>query len=1847
MEYNQKNLSIIFNNFYYYCQSILKYEQYINNLYNSRDESDHRGYLIDLEEFEKLKEEIKYNIYIKNKKEEYDDSIQIKIVELNSMNQSIEFRKIEPIKIKTNEELLNRLKNQKKYILINTDLYNIICKSEYINDYISYYINQSELFFILNDFMYFHHNQNILSIDSYINKNNNEINQFVQNNNNIKDININNNNSKNSNINTNNLNKKENINNNNNTINNINDLNKNLNKNNYNIENHLLNIIDAMIEFYLINGKIENEIKKNTEYNDIGYLIDIESIEQWKRKINYNEIKNKYFEGFFKDNNTNISNEQKNELLNYIKNLDLKNEIFQFQCLNFKSQKDIEFYTQKKSLILVNQKFYNLICDKREEGKEIKYKMKGKQINIIKDSININLYIKGNIIFSELYMNLQILIKIFYFNEEFKRICSLKQSNNFFLIDKESIKKYKEYFEYHILYNHIINQNKQLENSTYANVNDKICEIINKLPEDYINKLNNKLETNKLNNDWVKILEAKEIMTDSKINNNKKMKYIKDFVIIDTKILLDLAFSNNNMNNKVIHSRFFPFNDKILIVFKDNNLFNYQLGYFKNDEFIVEYLIDLQIKFDPNKGFSFLDGLFKKVNIDNLLNYIYHNNEVSNFKIDDAILFFYKMPNINNNNDISYLNITTNIIINNSIQKKKEDKIKIDKAKNYIQILIEFCKSQNEIINNCSNNEKGFYLVSDRWINEFKSIFYYDKIVTKQIKDLIIKNESNLKNNIYDQLDDNIKNYFINLEISEISNRIINKDLCKLDLGNYDEQLKISYFYKCCLINKDTFDCFEKINIKIFLALKLAHFNCHFINGKIFINFDLQQIIIGHYENDLFITETIIYSNPDNIKIIKDLFKTNGYNFIKYFKFEGEEIEIENSNMTILKILKGIKSDFYTKSLVSPKLTSFLLYYIYQQKIKEKTQAKIDNYNSIESEDNIYLINPIWLYTYEYDEIINKINEINNMETVAKDSSLNDVEKLNNIVLNSDKNRIKELEHNLNQLQYKNDNFFVLPQNLQLDKNKNIKIYTDFTFVNEEIIKLFCENFHVTKNCFSVKLKSGNNKNMIIINNAEQNTILYGSILNEEKIFKLEFIFDYINKNEMNAQMNDIFMDFNKYMEDNLIFNIKDENDIISPIFNSNDSIIGYELKYTNNILNYNLLDYYIPNELINIVHLVDYYNFFNNNINNNTHNNNNEISNNDYYIISSRFLTEIKKANKFFEIKEEINLIKDKAFINNKYNDYKLRSKKEIYSIIKNFSSNFIQDFKNNLKNIQEETENDIIIIEPDLICYNYDDSKENINLYNDFEIIHKKVLELFYNGNIINQTYFSKCIIVDSYIIINISNIFNQDKYISLIGKINEDNIFKTEDILIYFKEHDRNNHINIIRHNLFGFLSNFNHYNEYQYIVDAKEDVIGIYLKYKENNDYKTIIRVNPNNNIYNPDDENNDNIGDNINIDNNNSNERDYNLDAHFDYPYIQINFKFPPLIGLQNIGATCYMNATLQCFCHIERFVNYFKYNHNVINLVKSNKNNLTSSLKLLIEKLWPNNYNDPYFNGKIFEPKDFKNKISLLNPLFEGNDEIEIKDFINFMIMTLHKELNKAKNKNNYNNIIIDQRDPKIMLKNFRKNFIENNLSIMSDLFYGMNCNITQCCRCTTKIYNYQTYFFIVFPLEEIRKYNYINPNKIFNNNNFNGNMVDIYDCFEYDRKINEMSGENSMYCNYCKMTWSCQMQTCLTTGPEILILLLDRGHGIEFDIKINFYEKLNLFNYIEYKNTGYIYQLIGVITHIGESGMGGHFIAYCRDPIKGKWHRYKDSIVNEVWDFQNEVINYGLPYLLLYEKVK
>ena len=63
---------------------------------------------------------------------------------------------------------------------------------------------------------------------------------------------------------------------------------------------------------------------------------------------------------------------------------------------------------------------------------------------------------------------------------------------------------------------------------------------------------------------------------------------------------------------------------------------------------------------------------------------------------------------------------------------------------------------------------------------------------------------------------------------------------------------------------------------------------------------------------------------------------------------------------------------------------------------------------------------------------------------------------------------------------------------------------------------------------------------------------------------------------------------------------------------------------------------------------------------------------------------------------------------------------------------------------------------------------------------------------------------------------------------------------------------------------------------------------------------------------------------------------------------------------------------------------------------------------------------------------------------------------------------------------------------------------------------------------------------------------------------------------------------------------------------------------------------------------LYGVITHIGESGESGHFIASCKSPIENnKWYKYNDCFISPITNFNKEVVNFGTPYILFYQRKK
>ena len=313
-----------------------------------------------------------------------------------------------------------------------------------------------------------------------------------------------------------------------------------------------------------------------------------------------------------------------------------------------------------------------------------------------------------------------------------------------------------------------------------------------------------------------------------------------------------------------------------------------------------------------------------------------------------------------------------------------------------------------------------------------------------------------------------------------------------------------------------------------------------------------------------------------------------------------------------------------------------------------------------------------------------------------------------------------------------------------------------------------------------------------------------------------------------------------------------------------------------------------------------------------------------------------------------------------------------------------------------------------------------------------------------------------------------------------------------------------------------------------------------------------------------------------------------------------------------------------------------------------NDNQLSPVYLELINNLWDINGN------KSFDPNNFMNKITQMNSLFKKGEAGDSKDFIIYILEQMHKELKRANtNKNNsLINMPLNQYDKKNSLNHFFYDF-QNNCSVISDIFFGIVETTNECQNCrnnynakglnTPICYNYQIFNCLIFPLEEVKNWKH---NQNFNNFPMN-NVVSLNDCFYYYQKSEFFTGDNKNHCNICNQLFDSIYTTKIYTSPNVLILILNRGKGNIFDVKLDFNEVIDITQFILKKDMPLIiYSLYGVITHIGKSGPRAHFVASCKSPIDNKWYRYNDAMVNPITNIHKEVIDFGTPYILFYQKI-
>ena len=392
-----------------------------------------------------------------------------------------------------------------------------------------------------------------------------------------------------------------------------------------------------------------------------------------------------------------------------------------------------------------------------------------------------------------------------------------------------------------------------------------------------------------------------------------------------------------------------------------------------------------------------------------------------------------------------------------------------------------------------------------------------------------------------------------------------------------------------------------------------------------------------------------------------------------------------------------------------------------------------------------------------------------------------------------------------------------------------------------------------------------------------------------------------------------------------------------------------------------------------------------------------------------------------------------------------------------------------------------------------------------------------------------------------------------------------------------------------------------------------------------------------------------------------------------------SFTSPPLIGLENVGATCYMNATLQCFSNIDLLTSYFFFHQ--LDIMQSNKDYTLADeyLKVLLN-LWNPNIDK---NKRYYAPYDFKQRLGEKNPLFSGVSANDSKDLILFMLEEQHKDLNNI-SENNYinndpssnksNNInynenknlnpiydLMNNNNNALSINNqteeikiyyeFITDYNNQNNSIIKDIFYGLQESITICSNCKIKLYSFAIINLLIFPLEKVRQYLLQNSQNPFS-------YVTLENCFQYYTFPENLIGENQLYCNKCKNQYDAQTFNIIYKHPKVLIIILNRGQGLQFNVPFNYPKNFMLNNYINmnnnpnYKNVNknIEYELISIITHMGESGQSGHFIACAKSPVDKNWYLYNDSIVTGCENPLNifgSATTSSVPYVLFYQLIE
>ncbi|OHT11697.1 Clan CA, family C19, ubiquitin hydrolase-like cysteine peptidase [Tritrichomonas foetus] len=185
---------------------------------------------------------------------------------------------------------------------------------------------------------------------------------------------------------------------------------------------------------------------------------------------------------------------------------------------------------------------------------------------------------------------------------------------------------------------------------------------------------------------------------------------------------------------------------------------------------------------------------------------------------------------------------------------------------------------------------------------------------------------------------------------------------------------------------------------------------------------------------------------------------------------------------------------------------------------------------------------------------------------------------------------------------------------------------------------------------------------------------------------------------------------------------------------------------------------------------------------------------------------------------------------------------------------------------------------------------------------------------------------------------------------------------------------------------------------------------------------------------------------------------------------------PGVVGLSNLGNTCFFNSGTQCIIHSIPIMKIFLHSNWKADLNETNpigmKGNLARAFADLVKNIWSG-------DSAVIAPHDLKMTIGQFAPQFSGYGQQDSHELITFLLDGLHEDLNRCKEKPIIDSVFGDGTNDKEISVQSWDNFKKRNDSVIVDTFYGQYRSELFCPECNSTTVVFDPYVAVSLPISK------------------------------------------------------------------------------------------------------------------------------------------------------------------------